>query len=148
MRNVSIISPPSAPIPRQIEVARPDVDPTPAGGVLVSNVVYRISPIGDGPAVCDHPAVQVLVSLETDGDDATVTVPIAGLASNGCASDPIGQRKACLLPATPAFARWARAKLAAFGRINAVQANSLAVNLNGIAVDYGGDAGDVFLCGG
>ena len=88
--------------------------------VLVGNIIYRISSISDGPAVCDHPAVQVLVPFETDGDDATVAVPIAGLAANGRASNPIGQRKACLLPATPAFARWARAKLAAFGRIDAV----------------------------
>jgi hypothetical protein len=64
----------SAPIPWHFEGAGPDIDPNPSGVVLSSNIIYRISSIGDGPAVCDHPAVQVLVSLETDGDGPAVAV--------------------------------------------------------------------------
>ena len=83
-----------APIPRHLEVTGPHVNPFSSGGVLVSNVIYRISPISGGPAICHHPAVQVFGSLEADGNDAVVTVPVAGLTANGRASDPIRQRKA------------------------------------------------------
>jgi hypothetical protein len=60
---VSSVSLLRSPIPRHIEGAGPDVDPTLSGVVLVSDIIYRIPSIRDGPAVCDHPAIQVLVSL-------------------------------------------------------------------------------------
>src|SRR5271169_2271352 len=95
----SSVSPLRTPVSRHTKVARPDVDPTPSGSILVSDIIYRISSICDGPAVCDHPVDQVFVFLKPNGDSTTVAVPIAGLTANGRASDPIGQCKACLLPA-------------------------------------------------
>ena len=34
-------------MPRQIQVTKLDVDPAPSGVLLVSNLIYRISSIGD-----------------------------------------------------------------------------------------------------
>jgi hypothetical protein len=52
---------------------------------------------------------------ETDGDNPTITVEIEGLAAHGSAPDPIGQRKACLLSASPSFVGPSCAQLAASG---------------------------------
>jgi hypothetical protein len=83
--------------------------------------------------------------LKTDGNDAAVTVKIARLADHSTASDPIGQRKTPSLPATPAFAIGPHAELAAFGGVDAKEADALTVNLNGVAVDNGSDADDGIL---
>ena len=132
--SISVLRPP---IPRHVEAAGPDINPTRSGSSLVGCVIQRISSVGDGPAVCDHPAVQVFVSFEADGYDATVTIEIAWVAAH---RDSIGQRKARLLSTTPSFARRSHAELAAFGGVDSEQANRLAVNFNGVAVDDGSDA--------
>jgi hypothetical protein len=136
-----------APNPGQVEVARPDIDPALSGSVFVGNVVYRISPKCDRPTGYHHPAAQVLVPLEADGDDPTVTVKITRLAGPGGASDPIGQREASLLSATPSLAGWSYTELAALGRVDAEKPNALAMNLDGVAVDDRGDADDLVFLG-
>lgn len=109
----SIVPALRAPIPWHIEYTGPDIDPILSSVVLVCNIIYLISPISDGPAVCDHPPVQVFVPFETDGDDTTVTVPI------GYAPNPVGQGEARLLSAAPALATGMHAELATFGGVNA-----------------------------
>jgi hypothetical protein len=79
-----------APIPRHVEGAGPDVNLTPACCSFVGYVIQGISSECDGPAIRDHPAVQVFISFEADGNDAAISVDIAWIASHGRASDPIG----------------------------------------------------------
>ena len=86
------------------------------------------------------------MSLEADSDDTTIAVEIAGLAAHGRSSDPIGQRKARLLSASPPFAGRSHTELAAFGGVDAKEANALAVDFDGVAVDDGGDTDDAILC--
>ena len=74
-----------------------------------------------------------------------ITVEITRPAAHGGASDPIGQSNARLLPAPPAFARRARAELAAFRGVDAEQSNTLAVDFDGVAVDDGDDPDDAIL---
>ncbi len=57
----------------------------------------------------------------------------------------IGQRKARLLATPPAFAHRPHAELAAFWHVDAEEANALAVDFNGVTVDYGSDANDAIL---
>ena len=52
------------------------------------------------------------------GEAVSPTVEIAWIASHGSPSDPIGQRKARSLSASPAFAGRSNAELAAFGRVD------------------------------
>ena len=51
------------------------------------------------------------------------------------------------MSATPSFAGWSHAELAAFGGVDAEQANALTMNLDGVAVDHGGDADNAVLGG-
>ena len=81
--------------------------------------------------------VQVRVSFEADGHDAAITVDIARLAAHRGAANPIGQRKAHLLSATPASAGGSHAELAAFEGIDTKQPNTFAVDFDGVAIDYG-----------
>ena len=134
-----------APVPRQVKVAGPDISPASSGGILFGDVVLRIMTIGHRPTVCDHPAAQVFASLETNSDHATITVDITRPAAHRGTSDPIGQSKARLLPATPAFARNADAELTAFGCVDPEQSNTLAVDFDGVAVDDGADPDDTIL---
>jgi hypothetical protein len=55
----------------------------------------------------------VLASLEADGDGTAVAVAVPRLTANRRPFDSISQRKACLLPKTPAFARRPHTELAA-----------------------------------
>jgi hypothetical protein len=98
-----------------------------------------------GPAVCDHPTVQVFLSFEADGNDAAISVEIARLAAHRGKANPIGQRKGCSLSATPAFAHGSHAELAAFGGVDTKQGNTLAMDFDRVAVDCGGDADDAIL---
>ena len=75
----------------------------------------------------------------------TLTIEIARMAAHGGASDSIGQRKARLLPAAPAFARRTDAELTAFGCVDPEQSNTLAVDFDGVAVDDGDDPDDAIL---
>ena len=124
-----------APVPRHVEGAGPDVNLTSARCSFLGYVIQGISSERDGPAVRDHPAVQVFISSETNSDDATVPVEIMGLAAHGGAADPIGQRKARLLSATPAFAGRSHAVLAALGGVDTKQPDTLTMDFNSVAVD-------------
>jgi hypothetical protein len=102
--------------------------------ILIGHVVQRISPIGHGPAVGDHPAIQILGLFETDSDHATVAVYVALFAAHSRSSDLVGQGEARLLSATPPLSARSHAELAALGRIDPEQPNALAMDLNGVAV--------------
>ena len=74
-----------------------------------------------------------------------ITIEIARLTVHGRTPDPIGQREAALLSTTPALGGGPHAELAAFGGVDAEETNALAVDLDGVAVDDGGDADDAVL---
>ena len=119
------------PVPWHVEIARPDVESTFSSSVLVGNIIPRISPERDRPAIGDHPTVQVFASLKAHGDDATVAIDVARLTANGRASNPVGQGQASLLSTTPVFAGRPNARLPTLWGIDAKETNPLAVNLNG-----------------
>ena len=110
--------------------------------LLIGDVVPRVLPIGDRPAVGDHPAVQVVISFEADRDNAAIAVVIAGLTAYGRRADPLGQRERCLLAAAPFLTSRAHADLAALGSVNPMQANSRAVDLDRVAVYDGRNTHD------
>ena len=59
-------------------------------------------------------------------------------------TESIGERKGGLVPAPPWGAIRLAAALSTLGGVDAVQANALAVDLQRVAVDDGGDAGNGF----
>jgi hypothetical protein len=65
-----------------------------------------------------------------------VAIEVAGFAGHhGSTADPISQRKARLLPATPTFTFRPNTELAAFGGIDAKQSNAPAMDFEGVAVE-------------
>src|SRR5262245_66257378 len=116
------------PVPWHVEIARPDVEPTFSGGVLVNNVISRIPPERDCPPVGDHPTVQVFTSLEAHSNYTMITVDVARLTANGRASNPVGQGQASLLYTTPVLTGGTNAKLPNLWGIDAKEANQAAVN--------------------
>jgi hypothetical protein len=123
--------------PKAYRSRRPDIESIPP---------RRISPIGDYPPACNHPAVQVFSFLETDSNDEAITIGVA--RSNGPSrvrSDPPAQT---FIAARNANARHWGARRVGWGprERSTPNTNALAVNFNGVAVDDGGHANDLFLC--
>ena len=95
--------------------------------------------VGHGPALTHHPSVQVLAADKTIRHDPAVTVGVGLLAADHLPPpDPVRQRQRRLLAATPGRSARVLAKLAAFRRIDAVQPDAGAVDLDGVAVDHRG----------
>jgi hypothetical protein len=100
---------PGPPIPWQVEIPRPKIEPAASWGVLFVDVIGGVFAIGDSPAILHHPPVQVFGLIEADRDDASVAVEIARFTANDMVSDMIGERQARLLAATPRIAVWSHA---------------------------------------
>ncbi len=98
--------------------------------------------LGQRQAFRHHPFFQVLARHDAPADDALIAVAAQVLARHEPAGDLIGKCVGRILAALPGLAVQA-AELPALGRVDPVQADSLAVYFNGIAVDHRGDTGHV-----
>jgi hypothetical protein len=102
-----------------------------------------VPPVRQCQALSDKPLVYINVADETPRDDATVSIDIALVARDGAPADQILQRKGRPLAAAPGPASCIETGLAAFWRIDAVQADALAVDLDRVGIDDRGDARDL-----
>ena len=84
-------------------------------------------------------------SYETTADDPPVAVDIALVTGDGAPADQILQREGSSLAAAPCAAPGIEAGPAALRRVDSVQPDALAMNLDGVGVNDGGDPGDVSL---
>jgi len=101
----------------------------------------RASISGKPPPIrLDHPSIEVLADQEAHGHDAAVAISVARIASNDSSTDMVRRCEGGLLAATPGRAIGPSAFLPTFRRVDAVQANARAVDLDRIAVDDGGGA--------
>ncbi len=89
-----------------------------------------------------HPSTHVLAGHGAPGDDALVAVAAQVLARHGPAGDLLGQGIRCVFAALPWLAIQA-AELPALRRVDPMEANTLAMDFERIAVDHRGDAGHV-----
>jgi hypothetical protein len=94
-----------------------------------------------------HPPGDVLVADPADGDHPPVPVAGALFAADGPLADPIGERQRRLLPATVRLAGDG-AELLGLRRVDAVQADALAADFDGVAVEDARPAEDVGVRGG
>lgn len=79
-----------APIPWHVKVARPDIDTALSGSVLIGNLVYRISPKCDRPAVCHHAPAQVPILV---GSSTSSASPISPCSSSRMSTAPTTSRR-------------------------------------------------------
>ena len=95
----------------------------------------RIPPVGEGPALRDHPPVEIRPGEAAHRHDAAVVVPIAFLACNGTSADSTRKRPRRLAAARPLLA--ARpATLLGLRCVDSVQANPDTSQVEGVAVDH------------
>ena len=102
--------------------------------VLPADIGCRVLAIGERPALRDHPAIQVFGARAADGDDPAVAVGVTRLAGDRPLADVIGQRKGRLLAAAVRLAG-GLARLAQLGRVDAIEPDALAVDLERVAVN-------------
>ena len=74
--------PPRAPVSGHFEGAGPQATPALASPIFVGSIVDRVLAEGNGPAIGDYPAAEILAALEADCDHATVAIAIARMARN------------------------------------------------------------------
>lgn len=133
-RHITRLAVTSPPFPRHQETATPEALSRSSGGLFLVNVIQRVAPIRNCPSLQSKPPVQVLAASETDRNDSVMAVAPSAFAAYRPLPDMISQSEPHLLPAVvPLPIRFA--KLPGLRRIDAEQANSLAVNFNGVAVD-------------
>ncbi len=102
--------------------------------VLGVHVVEGILAEGHCPSLLDHPAVEIFAADIAHGDGAAVAVSVPFLAANRSLTDRVSERQRRLLATTIRFLI-RLAELGTFRGVNAVQTNSLAADLDGVAVD-------------
>src|SRR3546814_7116525 len=88
------------PLPGWCERSGPHADAVLLRLLLGGNVVGSVLPIGQCPALTDHPAVQVLTTGMADRNDTAIPIFVLDLAGNRAAADEVRQRKRRLLPTT------------------------------------------------
>src|SRR5690606_2055677 len=109
------------------------------------NVVRAVTPIRNSMALRDKPAVEIDAARRAHGDNAAVAVPISFTAGNGVSADLVGESQGRLLP-TPVLLPVRHAELRPLRRVDAVEPDALASNLDGVPVDHAGLANDLAVC--
>ena len=140
--SITLLSPSlsCSPVPRHVEMARPNAKISPTRGVLVTNIVNAVTPRRHSPATTDHPTTQILASCSADSHNATVTIPVALLAMDYRLANHVSQFHGCALAAPPDSSRSVNTGLAALGGIDTKQADALAVDLDRVAINDTGSA--------
>ena len=93
----------AAPLPRRLDLTSPNTAPRLFGRRFVRDVIFRILPVGHGPAKPHHPCIKIFVTQSTNRDDPLVAINIALLAADCPACDVIGQGPGCLLSTASAL---------------------------------------------
>lgn len=125
-------------------LVRPGVQASPGGLRLTGGAAVEaaaVLEVREGPALRDEPAVDLGAADGADADQAAVPVGVLLHAGDGLVSDQISQRERSFAAAAVGLPG-PGAGLAAFGRVDALQADLDAADLEGVAVGDGGDAGD------
>ncbi|MGE3157475.1 MAG: hypothetical protein AB7E84_12955, partial [Xanthobacteraceae bacterium] len=105
----------------------------------------RLRDLVYGRVTTGYSASKVLVALETDGNDATITVKIAGVAAYGGKPDTSDSARLPCCPQRQRSPMGAPAELAAFWGVDTKEANALAVDFDGVSVNNGGNTHDAIL---
>ena len=130
---------PAPPIPRGHERASPE----PATGVLRSpllgDIVGRVFPVRERPALGDHPRIDVLAGYSTHCHDAPVAVAITLLACDGPSGKALAERARGSPSATPGLAL-GPAGLSALRRVDAMEPDLVAGDLEAVPIGHRGRA--------
>ena len=121
------------PIPRGDKVSSPDPALRGPRRPFRANVRTRVPPIGERPALADHPLVEVRARRAAYRHAPTVTVPIPLLATHAPGTDALGESTGRPLPARPA-ATIGNATLSALRGIDPMEPDARSADLQGVAV--------------
>ena len=91
------------------------------GVILLSHIIEPILPIRNRPSLFDHPAIEVGLAIETDSDDAPVTVMAAQFAADDGTTDEVGECQGRLLTAPPFGSVGTLTELTALRGINGIK---------------------------
>ena len=128
------------PVPRRFVPAGVDPRAGRASRLLVADVALRIATIRQGVALTDHPAVQVGAVRVARPDQPSVLIPLAYTATDSASRDHPAERTGRGAADGPGRAVRPPAALSAFGSIDSMQADLVARDFDGIAVDHLRDA--------
>ncbi len=106
-----------------------------SGGGFDIYVIVGIATVGDGPAVANHPGIQIDTVRVANGDNAVINTPLIALAGDGVVGDFADKGFARLLAASPSHAVPGKACLVFLRRIYAIQVITDPGDLNGVTVD-------------
>ncbi len=95
--------------------------------------------VGYGQSFANKVGPYILPINRTHSHNAFIPVDVLLCASDCLSTDQIAECIGCHLPAAIGFTRCVVAKLFALGRIDAKQAEPLAVNVNCVAINNRGD---------
>ena len=93
----------------------------------------------------NHPAVEVFAGEKTNRDQSVVSIPVLPFATHRLATDLVRERKSRYLSAAVPAPVLLFTELGAFRCIDTVQADTLSVDFNGVAVNDGSGALDGLL---
>jgi hypothetical protein len=99
--------------------------------------------IGESVPFLDQPSIHIRTAHAADGDDALVAINVRRFAGDRAGSNEIGERKRRLLTAAIVGAAPVPAKLRRLGCVDRVEANALAVDLDGIGINDARPADEV-----
>ena len=135
-RPIACVSPALAlaPFPRRDDIARPDSTPRGPRLRFLVDVRLRVSPVRKGPALPDHPGVEVPSRDAACCHEPVVAVPISHFAHNALAADLARERLLRFTTARPVMAPQP-ARLPVLGSIDAVQTNLRTVYFKAVPIN-------------
>src|SRR4051812_27435102 len=127
-----------APFRRRCEPARPHPKAPSPGQLFSWNIACAVGAISQRPAQTDHPGTQVLAEYTAEGDYTPVSVRVLALTGDHALPDPGIQNQSRFLSAAIVLALAVQTHLPALGCVDAKQTDTLAPDLEGVAVDHCG----------
>jgi hypothetical protein len=100
-------------------------------------------PVCQRQALSHEPFVDIELADKAAANDPPVLIYVALVARDTTPANELLQRERGLLAAAPVLSSGVEAALPALRRVDAVQANALAVDLDRVAVENRGDAGGI-----
>lgn len=123
-------------------MVRPPVFTAPAPAGAIWSAGFSPPPLGQSPTFRDHPATYISSLDHTFRDDPPVSIAIKFLAAYRAIAEERLQGAGGVLPALPSPAVEV-AELPCLRGVYAVKPDTLAVNIQRVAIDHAGLAGDV-----
>ncbi|MEK0081944.1 hypothetical protein U1T56_02180 [Geminicoccaceae bacterium SYSU G07066] len=135
---------PAPMLPGRHERAGPHAAPLRARRLLLAEIVLAVPAVGECPAVLDHPGIDLGLAHPADGHRPVPAIPLPRAAFHGPRPDQVGEGEGRLPAARPGLAVQL-AGLSRLRRIDRLQPDAVAVDLQRVAVDHRSATGDHLL---